>query len=119
MKSIIDQVISKETAKLFYKENYTYPVEYVWVEDRLISSGLGLLTGNNEYYPAPSLCMVLKFLREERGIFINTTPFSKNSWMSEIKLLEDNRVIVTGEIVLGKSWEEVVEKQIQKIYEDE
>lgn len=37
MKTIIDQVISKETAKLFYKENYTYPVEYVWVGDRLIS----------------------------------------------------------------------------------
>lgn len=63
--------------------------------------------------------MVLKFLREERGIFIDITPFSKNSWMSEIKLLENNRVIITGEIVLGKSWEEVVEKQIQKIYEDE
>ena len=118
MKSIIDQVISKETAKLFYKENYTYPVEYIWIDDHLIS--LGLLSGREkEFYPAPSLCMVLKFLREERGIFIDTTPFSKKSWMSEIKLIENNRVIVTGEVVLGKSWEEVVEKQIQKIYEDE
>ena len=117
MKSIIDQVISKETAKLFYKENYTYPVEYIWVGDKLIS--FGLLSGEKEYYLAPSLCMVLKFLREERGIFIDTTPFSKKSWMSEIKLIENNRVIVTGEVILGKSWEEVVEKQIQKIYEDE
>lgn len=118
MKSIIDQVISKETAKLFCKENYTYLVEYIWVGDKLTSS-LDLLSREKEYYLAPSLCMVLKFLREERGIFINTTPFSKKSWMSEIKLIENNRVIVTGEIVLGKSWEEVVEKQIQKIYEDE
>lgn len=35
MKSIIDTVISKETAKLFNKENYTYPVEYCWVGENL------------------------------------------------------------------------------------
>ena len=33
MKSIIDTVISRETAELFKKENYTYPVEYCWIGD--------------------------------------------------------------------------------------
>ena len=31
MKSIVDPVISRETAELFKKENYTYPVEYCWI----------------------------------------------------------------------------------------
>ncbi len=114
MKSMLDTVISEETAKLFNKETYTYPVEYSWVNGKLID--VNLLKGDEESYEAPSLCMVMKFLRDERGIIITPSPLPGNRWMSEIFIQDSGKLISSGRIVCGDSWEEVVEEQIKNIY---
>lgn len=115
MKSIVDTVISKETAKLFSKENYTYPVEYCWVGEKLIDINL---VYEDNILKAPSLSMISKFLREERGIIITPTPISGNKWMSEVYIQNNEKLIVTGDQVYGNSWEEVVEEQIKNIYNE-
>lgn len=116
MKSIIDTVISKETAKLFNKENYTYPVEYCWVGEKLID--INLLINEDNILKAPSLSMILKFLREERGIIITPVPVSGNKWMSEVYLQNNGKLILQDDSVYGNSWEEVVEEQIKNIYNE-
>lgn len=116
MKSIVDTVISKETAKLFNKENYTYPVEYCWAEEKLID--INLVVDEDNILKAPSLSMILKFLREEHGIVITPIPVSGNKWMSEIYIQNNEKLIVTGDQVFGNSWEEVVEEQIKNIYNE-
>lgn len=115
MKSIVDTVISKETAKLFNKENYTYPVEYCWVGEKLIDINL---VDEDNILKAPSLSMILKFLREERGIIIVPVPISGNKWMSEIYIQENGKLILQDNPVYGNSWEEVVEEQIKNIYNE-
>lgn len=115
MKSIVDTVISKETAKLFNKENYTYPVEYCWVGEKLIDINL---VDEDNILKAPSLSMILKFLREERGIIIVPVPISRNKWMSEIYIQENGKLILQDNPVYGNSWEEVVEEQIKNIYNE-
>lgn len=116
MKSIIDIVISKETAKLFNKENYTYPVEYCWVGEKLID--INLLINEDNILKAPSLSMILKFLREERGIIITPVPVSGNKWLSEVYLQNNGKLILQDNSVYGNSWEEVVEEQIKNIYNE-
>lgn len=116
MKSIIDTVISKETAKLFDKENYTYPVEYCWVGEKLVD--INLLINEDNILKAPSLSMILKFLREERGIIITPVPVSGDEWMSEIYLQNNGKLILHDNSVYGNSWEEVVEEQIKNIYNE-
>lgn len=116
MKSIIDTVISKETARLFNKENYIYPVEYCWVGEKLIDINRAI--DEDSILKAPSLSMILKFLREERGIIITPTPISGNKWMSEVYIQNDGKLILTGNQIYGNSWEEVVEEQIKNIYNE-
>lgn len=116
MKSIIDIVISKETAKLFNKENYTYPVEYCWVGEKLID--INLLINEDNILKAPSLSMILKFLREERGIIITPVPVSGNKWLSEVYLQNNGKLILQDNSIYGNSWEEVVEEQIKNIYNE-
>lgn len=70
MKSDLDIVISKETAKLFSRKNYTYPVEYCWLENRLLDINIVTEEEENRILKAPSLSMILKFLREKRRIII-------------------------------------------------
>lgn len=118
MKSDLDTVISKETAELFNKENYTYPIEYCWIEDRLLDINIIMDKYKNKILKAPSLSMILKFLREERGIVITPIPISGNKWMSEVYIQNGENLIVTGDQVHGNSWEEVVEEQIKNIYDE-
>lgn len=62
--------------------------------------------------------MILKFLREERGIIITPVPVSGNKWMSEVYLQNNGKLILQDDSVYGNSWEEVVEEQIKNIYNE-
>ena len=117
MKSDLDIVISKETAKLFSKENYTYPVEYCWLENRLLDINIVTEEEENRILKAPSLSMILKFLREKRRIIITPTPLPGNKWMSEVYIRNNEKLIIQDNPIYGETWEEVVEKQIKSIYE--
>lgn len=116
MKSDLDTVISKETAKLFSKENYTYPIEYCWIGEKLID--INLVVDEDDVLKAPSLSMILKFLREKRGIIITPTPLPGNKWMSEVYIQENGKLILQDNPIYGNSWEEVVEEQIKNIYNE-
>ena len=116
MKSIIDQVISERTAELISHEDYTYPVEYYWVKGQLVAGEL-FESIPLDALKAPSLEMLKKFLREKRGIVITPLPITKTKWMAEVMITENSKVIVTGEIVYGNSYEEALEKQIMNLYE--
>lgn len=118
MKSDIDTVISKETAKLFSKENYTYPIEYCWLDNRLLDINIIMEEDEDRILKAPSLSMILKFLREKRGIIITPTPLPGNKWISEVYIQENGKLILQDNPVYGNSWEEVVEKQIKNIYDE-
>lgn len=118
MKSIIDTVISEKTARLFDKENYTYPIEYYWIDGKLAEYDMIIEDDvKSPIYKAPSISMLLKFLRKERGIIITPSPLPNDNWMSEVYIQDCGKLILTGDIEFGKSWEEVVEKQIIKLYE--
>lgn len=118
MKSDLDTVISKETAKLFDKENYIYPIEYCWLDNRLLDINIIMEEDEGRILKAPSLSMILKFLRENRGIIITPTPLPGNKWISEVYMQENGKLILQDNPVYGNSWEEVVEEQIKNIYNE-
>lgn len=116
MKSIIDTVISRKTAELFKKENYTYQVEYCWIGNEQWDIDILVDIDEDNILKAPSLSMILKFLREKRGIVITPIPLPGNKWRSEVYIQDGEKLILQGNPVYGNSWEEVVEEQIKNIY---
>lgn len=117
MKTFLDPVVSLETAKLISSEAYTYPVEYVYKDGILID--YNIVQDYTDSYLAPSLGMFLRFLRDERNINIIPKLIQPDKWTSEICIISENSLNSFDPGITGNSWEDVVEKTIKYIYDEQ